>query len=366
MLIHSLRKGGAERVLLEISLGLQYLNHQIEIVSWLDVDEYSDNEYRTMKRTFLLDKNKYKWPSSIPTSAKKLRKILIQFKPDIIEFHTPTVAWLFAATGIKIPCLHVLHGYGLITSKNGLKNKFIRTLNRFIAEKIRASYIVVSEAMVPAATKYFKIKEENISVITNGLDLNKFKYVQMGLKNREKIIISMIGTLCANKGQVHGINAFVLLLKSLPDATLQIVGEGPDNEKLKELVNLKKLNNRIVFLGRQNNINQVLANTHILWQLSESEAMPLVVLEAMATGVPVIGFEVRGTRDVVLEGKTGILTAYGDIEAIVKNTKDLLNDNIKYQLFTNNARHRIVQHFNSKRMVNMHERILLAKAINQI
>lgn len=360
MLVHSLRRGGAERVLLELSLALQKRGHAVEVVSWLDVDEYREGHYMRVSRHYLLRRDDYRWIWSIPHSAGKLRKIARGFRPDVIEIHTPNAAWLAAWAGLGVPCVYVLHGYGPITRYRGLKGGFIIFFSRLAARKLNAAFITVSGSMTEAASGYFHAGREHFHCVPNGVDLQKFPHRDRPPAAVPSIL--MIGTLSRNKGQALGIRAFKALLDHMENARLGIVGDGPDRKSLEYIAKFNGLEEKIEFLGRREDVPEILASSHILWQLSDSEGMPMVVLEAMASGIPAIGFDVRGTRDAVVCGQTGCLVRHGDIGAVARQTADLLKDGARYQNFSINSRRRAEQLFNLELMAGGHERVLQSAA----
>ena len=91
----------------------------------------------------------------------------------------------------------------------------------------------------------------------------------------------------------------------------------------------------------------------------------MVMLEAMASGVPVIGFDVRGTCDVIVNNKTGYLIPYADVSGIAYKTVELLKDEPKYQSFSVSGRDRIEQFYDNVCMVIGHENALRIKIGNQ-
>lgn len=360
MLVHSLRRGGAERVLLELATGLQQRGHVVEVVSWLDVDEYNDACYKSISRHYLLSKADYRWVRSIPKSAAKLRPLVQQFKPDVIEIHTPNVAWVAAWANLGVPCVHVLHGYGDITRYGSFRAFLIRHISRLVAWRLKAVFITVSNSMIPVASRYFGVGSSNIQFILNGINLNKFSFTGGTFKGNVSIII--IGTLSQNKGQALGIMAFKKVLDAIPAAKLHIVGDGKDRGGLQNLIDAHQLNGRVHLLGCRADVPELLATSHLLWQLSESEAMPMVVLEAMATGLPVIGFDVRGTRDAVVDKETGFLVPYGDIGAVAAATVRLMQDSSAAMAMSVASRSRAEKYFSLGGMIEKHERVLRESA----
>ena len=138
--VHSLRRGGAERVLLEVALGLQNKGHIVEVLSWLRVDEYREERYRSITRHFLISKEAYRWPWSIPRAAALLGRHVGRFQPDVIEIHTPSVAWVAAWANSGIPCVQVLHGYHTIAPGGAIKYGYWRrALDRLAGEECGAA-----------------------------------------------------------------------------------------------------------------------------------------------------------------------------------------------------------------------------------
>ena len=117
---------------------------------------------------------------------------------------------------------------------------------------------------------------------------------------------------------------------------------------------------KVKLLGRRSDVAALLANAHVLWQLSQSEAMPMVVLEAMSMGIPVVGFDVRGTRDAVQSGESGYLLPYGDVKAIAQATTTLLSNGQAWDTISRQARRRAESYFGIDAMVNNHRQVLTA------
>ena len=111
-------------------------------------------------------------------------------------------------------------------------------------------------------------------------------------------------------------------------------------------------------LGRRDDAFELISDSNIFWHLSESEGMPLVVMEAMALGTPVIAFDVRGVNDVIQHNINGCLAEFGDTKAIAINTKNLVENKSMYEKLKSNARNNIDQKYTIKNMFNNYEHFL--------
>jgi L-malate glycosyltransferase len=355
-LIHSLRKGGAERVVLNQADGLAQKGHNVHIISWLDNDEYQ-SEYQAVKRSFLIEKEDYKWVSSLRSSSLILNQKIQSYKPDFIQIHTPTMIWLLGLINNKIPSLHILHGYGSIEYKLSIKSLLLRLITIYFTKKINNQFVTVSPSMISTAAKYYSNSESEYTVIQNGIDVEKFPFIANKVSSRVNLDkhILMIGTLTANKGQLLAIDAFQLLLKHQPSTKLLIIGDGEDKSIIKEKIQKLNLASCIKLLGIQNNIQSFLSRGSVLWQFSKTEAMPMTVLESMASGLPVVGFDVRGINDAVIHEETGFLVPYGDISQAACRTLEILSDDALHKKLALNSRQRIIKEFTNTKMVDSYE-----------
>jgi glycosyltransferase involved in cell wall biosynthesis len=358
--VHSLRRGGAERVLLEVARGLSAKAHEVEILSWLDVDEYREETYRSLPRAFLMRSTEYRWPWSVPQAAASFRRVVERFRPDAVELHTPNVAWVAAWAGLRTPCVHVLHGYGAIMRRSSAKDQVVRSFDRLAQRRLQADFIVVTPPMADVAADHFSVARHRFACVPNGVDLCRFR--PQDAPRSQAPTILMLGTLSPNKGQSLGLRAFPAVLRVLPGARLLIVGEGAARSDLESQAREAGLADVVAFLGRREDVPSLMAWASLLWQLSDSEGLPMVALEAMACGVPVVGFDVRGTRTVVVHGETGYLVPYGDTRAVAEKTLDLLRDEVRHQQFAINGRQRMELHFSIDSMVSGHERLLCEAA----
>lgn len=360
MLVHSLRRGGAERVLLDLAVGLKKRGHVVEVVSWINIDDYQEQRYSSVPRVYLMTKDQYRWPWSVPTAAKYLRQAVNRFCPDVVEIHTPTVAWVAAWAHLNTPCVHVLHGQIEISTNRSIKAKARRVVDCLVHHRLRPLFIAVSPAIVGVAATHFLVAPSRFVCVPNGVDSHTFKAGTRPKGGGPCMV--MVGTLCWKKGQALGIRALGKMVHECPDARLIVVGDGPDRALLERMVTRDHLEGKVTFLGQRVDVADILAEAHVLWHLSESEGLPMAVLEAMAMGVPVVGFDVPGTRDVVADGRTGFLARYGDIQEVAQRTLELLRDPSKYHLLSLDARRRVEEAFSATRMIDGHERVLLSAA----
>jgi N-acetyl-alpha-D-glucosaminyl L-malate synthase BshA len=140
-------------------------------------------------------------------------------------------------------------------------------------------------------------------------------------------------------------------------AKLLLVGDGPEVTIVNRLVRELDLTNKVLFLGKQDNLEELYSISDLKLLLSKKESFGLVLLEAMACGVPCIGTRVGGIPEVIIDGETGYLCELGDVEEIADKAITLLSDPALHQDFSENALARVREEFSSLKIVEQYEQI---------
>jgi colanic acid/amylovoran biosynthesis glycosyltransferase len=164
-----------------------------------------------------------------------------------------------------------------------------------------------------------------------GIDLKKFPFRSVSLdeRNSDPIIILTVARLVEEKGIKYGIQAIANVKNKIPETDIEyrIVGGGPLENELKELVNDLNMNKHIRFLGPmdQNEVAQQMLSSHIFLLPSIAEALPTVLMEAQATGLPVIAAAVGSVSELVIDMESGFLFPARYIDMMVEKIVFLIN-----------------------------------------
>lgn len=180
-----------------------------------------------------------------------------------------------------------------------------------------------------------KVYARNIFVIPNGIDLENFKQVNredIRLKlhiTQDKKIIIFVGRLMPVKGVQYLIEAMSIIAQKEPKAILMVVGDGQDKDRLEAHVNKLSLCEHVTFIGTVQNdkIPDYLAAANVLVLPSLSEGFPVVLLEAMASGVPMVTTRVTGIPEIVEDGINGLIVEPKNSKQIAEKVLLLLQDN---------------------------------------
>ncbi|MBN2088568.1 glycosyltransferase family 4 protein, partial [candidate division KSB1 bacterium] len=235
-----------------------------------------------------------------------------------------------------------------LVSKNALKF-FYSSIDRIIT---------VSEANRKQLTNYFELPDHKIQVIYNGVSVEKYLMSESVEKSRillklpvEKKLVVIVGRLHEQKGHIYLIRAARKIIDAIPDCHFIIVGDGALRESLQKLINELNLTTSFTFLGFRTDIPRILNAIDLFILPSHDEGLPLVLLEAMAAGKPVIATAVGGVAELVQNKRTGILIPPGEVDAIVLSVVDLLKSDEQMRWLGNQAREYVLDNFSHEKML---------------
>jgi 1,2-diacylglycerol 3-alpha-glucosyltransferase len=264
----------------------------------------------------------------------------VKFKPDIVHAHTPFLmgycAWM-TARRLRLPLVGTFHTpideYVMYVAKNSkLSQRMLKRIAKYYQDWFysRCDVIIVP---APAAARYLEVKDTQIIPVSNGIDLARY-----GPAGREEIrerfglgdgpVILHGGRLSFEKRIEGVIDAMPAVLEKVPDAKLVIVGKGPAMKFLEKRVTDLGLEQSVVFTGYVSDADfpKVFAAADVLAINSPVETQSLIVLEAMATGVPVAGADAGAIPDAVVDGENGFLFRPDDSAALAASLVKVLTD----------------------------------------
>jgi glycosyltransferase involved in cell wall biosynthesis len=231
-----------------------------------------------------------------------------------------------------------------------------RLLNRWTVP-LATHVVAVSERVAAYAAGEFRIPPDRLSTIMNGVDLDHFRPVR---RDREagSPVIGCTARLHGENDHATLLRAFTRVQERWPSARLLLVGRGPEEPRLRALAYVLGVSDRVSFIGEQADVFPYLQEMTLYVQPSLAAGIPNSVLEAMATGLPVVATAVGGTPEVVLDGQTGLLVAPGDPSALAEAILTLLADPHLAEGFGKAGRARVEARFGEGVMLREVEALL--------
>ncbi|MBD8520371.1 MULTISPECIES: N-acetyl-alpha-D-glucosaminyl L-malate synthase BshA [Lysinibacillus] len=178
---------------------------------------------------------------------------------------------------------------------------------------------------------------------------------QFGIQEDEKVLIH-VSNFRKIKNLPHIIDAFMKIRANVK-AKLLLVGDGPEKHRVMDQVKESPYMKDVLFLGKQENLAELYAISDLKLLLSQQESFGLVLLEAMACGVPCIGTNVGGIPEVIEHGVDGFIVELGDTEAVAEYAVQLLQDEEKLLRFREAAIHAVSEKFHSSKIVEQYENL---------
>jgi glycosyltransferase involved in cell wall biosynthesis len=282
----------------------------------------------------------------VPTMVRPLRPwrdlralvfltvLLRTLKPTIVHTHSSKAGVLgrLAAWFAGVPIIiHAIHGFGFTPHQHPLLRHLLLSVERIVA-RVTTRFFAVSEANCRQGVALGLFPADRCTVIRSGTDLAAFRQVRVDApqKKRElgleptRPVVGMIAPFKPQKAPVDFVRMADLVHRVRPDVQFLLVGDGELREAVEAEREGRGLSTVVRLAGWRRDIPGVMRCLDVLVLTSLWEGLPRVYLEALASGVPVVGTRVDGAAEVVREGLTGFLTEPGDVRALAERVLHVL------------------------------------------
>ena len=270
----------------------------------------------------------------------KLILLINKKKIDIISTHSGKDSWIGGIVGLftKAKVVRVRH---LILP---IKSPYSYNL----ADKVVTVSNQVKDYLASAG-----VKKDKLQNIYTGIDVNRFNpKIKYDLKkelniSNDTILIGIVAVLRGAKQHLKLIETFSKIQKN--NIKLLIIGDGPMKDEIVSYIKLKNLEKKVLMLGHREDIDLLLPNLDIFCLPSRHEALGTSLLEAQSCGVPVLGSNVGGIPEALIDGQTGYL--FNDFNDLENRLNELIDNKEKLNTFKNNARNFILTKFSVEKMM---------------
>ncbi len=355
--------GGSGVIATELGKELALRGHEVHFISYalpFRLTKYIENIF--FHEVDTTSYPLFEFPFYALSLASKMCEVAEFEKLDLLHVHyaIPHAISAFLARQIvknkKLKITTTLHGTDITLV--GLEPSFL-PLVKFSIEQSDGVTAVSRFLKEKTLTNYYIEKE--IDIIPNFVDTEIFKKVSFDdcsfrkhiAPNNEKVLVHTSNFRVVKRVD-DVIKIFNLVQKEIPSKLL-LVGDGPERFECERLVRELNLADNVKFLGKQDGLVEILSSSDIFLIPSQSESFGLAALEAMACSLPVISSSVGGLPELVKHNECGFISEIGDIERMAKYCLDLLTNEKKYALFSQNARSRAVNKFDKSIIVPMYE-----------
>jgi glycosyltransferase involved in cell wall biosynthesis len=271
----------------------------------------------------------------------ELVSVFRRLRPDIVHTHNPKpgIYGRLAArlTGVPV-VVNTVHGLYALPGDPLPKRAAVYGLER-LAVSCSDAELLQNEEDLPVLRR-LRVPEARLHLLGNGIDLDRFDPGTVGSATREQlraelgigpgeVLIGAVGRLVEEKGYVDLLDAFSLVRRWRPQARLIVVGPG-DPQKADaltpELLQWAEREHGVQFLGHRDDVDRLYTAMDIYVLASRREGFPRSAMEAAAMGVPIVATDIRGCRQVVEHGVTGLLVPPGKVGALAEALSALVAD----------------------------------------
>ncbi len=299
----SMNIGGGETMAAKLA---GYIDRSKFDVKYFVIANYIDNQIAAGLRDSKTDFECLELPNSFSfNSYRKFAQAMKVYSPDVIHCHLDvSYSWVWAILNNK-PLITTMHSDPFIR-----RDKRVATVMKMKSIQGKLRVIGCSKRTMELVQRCYHLKDSQIGYIYNPISVNDF--TPAPLSNTQINFVAM-GRLHKVKNYPLMLHAFKVVSEAYGDIRLSIAGSGPLENELKELVEQLNIKDKVEFLGNVRDVPNLLNKMDALLLSSVSEACPMAILEAMASGLPVIATDVGGVSELVSDN--GIVVPSEDVEA---------------------------------------------------
>lgn len=290
--------------------------------------------------------------SSLLSTIKAFRRALKSEKPDLLlTYNWGAIEWSMANLLCGLPEVHFEDGFGPDEAEGQLPR---RVLTRRLVLRFRALTVLPSKVLLDHAETLWRLPKNRLTYIPNGIDCTRFSHgggraTAQG-KREGGVMIGTVAALRPEKNLGRLLQAFAALPAG-SNALLTIVGDGPERQALEGRAVELGIADRVTFAGHCDRPEEALSGFDIFALSSDTEQMPISLVEAMAAGLPVAAVDVGDVREMVAEENRPLVTPLDD-EQLCQALASLVDDP---------ARRRLLGLANRQRAETMFDERLMAK-----
>lgn len=297
-IVRTMGLGGTENVVIQLCEILSKKINKIVVCSSGGVHEEKLQEMGI--KHYLIPDIASKNPMDMLKSCRSIKSIIDKEQITIVHSHHRMAAFYAELVAPK-SAVKVANAHNTFTDKKKLTQLAYRN----------TKVVAVGEMVKKNLTEYFEIPKEQVCVIHNAVKPFDGKIVPVEMLYREhakgNVLIGNIGRLSEQKGMTYFIEAAEITTRTHPEARFIIVGDGEEREQLHAQIEKRKLQNKVLFLGYRNDIQNVMSQLDFVVLSSLWEGLPLTPIEAYSVGKTVIGTAVDGTPEIIRDGVDGYL-----------------------------------------------------------
>ena len=302
IVVHGLETGGAEMMVLHLARELSRAGHPVRVVS-LHGDDTDVAGLMRRAGVDVVALNKAGGPD--PRTVLRLRAQMRDFSPAVVHTHLPVLEYVLPAVrlyGRRVKVIHTVHNI----AREETRHRVLREVNRR-AFSHGVVPVALNEEVRSSICREYALPPSAVPVVGNGIDLDAFRGPQRRGPRGAGARLLCVARLAPAKNHALLLQTVARLRESGRDVSLTLVGDGPLRGALEERARELGISERVRFAGRRTDTAAFYRDCDLFVLLSDYEGMPMSIIEAMASGLPVVATRAGGVGELVDDGVSGAL-----------------------------------------------------------
>ena len=302
IVVHGLETGGAEMMVLHLARELSRAGHPVRVVS-LHGDDTDVAGLMRRAGVDVVALNKAGGPD--PRTVLRLRAQMRDFSPAVVHTHLPVLEYVLPAVrlyGRRVKVIHTVHNI----AREETRHRVLREVNRR-AFSHGVVPVALNEEVRSSICREYALPASAVPVVGNGIDLDAFRGPQRRGPRGAGARLLCVARLAPAKNHALLLRTVARLRESGRDVSLTLVGDGPLRGALEERARELGISERVRFAGRRTDTAAFYRDCDLFVLLSDYEGMPMSIIEAMASGLPVVATRAGGVAELVDDGVNGAL-----------------------------------------------------------
>ena len=302
IVVHGLETGGAEMMVLHLARELSRAGHPVRVVS-LHGDDTDVAGLMRRAGVDVVALNKAGGPD--PRTVLRLRAQMRDFSPAVVHTHLPVLEYVLPAVrlyGRRVKVIHTVHNI----AREETRHRVLREVNRR-AFSHGVVPVALNEEVRSSICREYALPPSAVPVVGNGIDLDAFRGPQRRGPHGAGARLLCVARLAPAKNHALLLRTVARLRESGRDVSLTLVGDGPLRGALEERARELGISERVRFAGRRTDTAAFYRDCDLFVLLSDYEGMPMSIIEAMASGLPVVATRAGGVAELVDDGVNGAL-----------------------------------------------------------
>ncbi|MDN4495140.1 glycosyltransferase [Ureibacillus aquaedulcis] len=330
MVLPSLKIGGGQKIAIDIANSLD--SRRFNVIFIIIEEEANTSFEKNICEKFDVAFLRKEKGFSIKTIFR-LMKVLRRQKVDVVHVHLraliyTSLATLFTKVNTRIYTVHS------IAQHDG--GGYLRFLYKVAFKYWGYIPVAICDYVKDTMIDYYRLSSDKVPLIYNGIDLKRYPEKQRIESSSNRINFISVASFWGVKNHELLLKAFASASKQCPDIYLTLLGDGPLQQGMIQLTKNLGIHDRVSFRGNVTNVSEHLRMSDVFIMSSDFEGFPLSVIEAMATGLPIITTAAGGVIDLVKHEYNGLIVPTRDIESLSNAMIEItINENTRKNFAAN-------------------------------